>query len=178
MGAKADIRLGKLAGLDIGAELSAIIGSLLLWVALSTVALFLLNRSFPVALVAGLIAVLMHWVAVICHQLGHAWAARRSGHPMVGVNLWGVLSSSIYPPDEPPLPKPIHIQRALGGPMASLALSVVSVVPLLLLQTGTTAWWLALFFLADNLLVFAIGSLLPLGFTDGSTLLHWLKASK
>ncbi len=25
----------------------------------------------------------------------------------------------------------------------------------------------------DNLFIFTIGSLLPLGFTDGSTLLHW-----
>jgi len=38
--------------------------------------------------------------------------------------------------------------------------------------TGTL-WWLALFFFLVNLFGFTLGSLLPLGFTDGSTLLHW-----
>jgi hypothetical protein len=35
------------------------------------------------------------------------------------------------------------------------------------------AFSLLVFFFLDNLLVFTIGSLLPLGFTDGSTLLAW-----
>ena len=46
-----------------------------------------------------------------------AWAARATGHPMFRIQLWRVLSASVYPSDE--------------------------------------------------------GLLLPLGFTDGSTLLHW-----
>ncbi len=31
----------------------------------------------------------------------------------------------------------------------------------------------ALFFFLDNLLVLTLGALLPLGFTDGSTILRW-----
>jgi len=177
VGAKSRIKLGKLMGLSISADPSALITSLLLWVILSAVALLLLNRSFLVAITSGLIAIILHWIAVVWHQLGHAWAARRTGHPMVGMTMWGALSSSLYPPDEEPLPRPIHIQRALGGPLASLVLTVLAAIPLLVLTQGTTAWWLAFFFFLDNLLVFTLGSFLPLGFTDGSTLLQWRKQS-
>jgi hypothetical protein len=171
MGSKSRIRLGRLGGLSLSADLSAVLVSLLMWVLFSAVVLFALNRSLLVAIVSGLIAVLLHWVAVVWHQLGHARAAHSTGHPMVGINMWGPLSSSLYPDDEGPLPRAIHVRRALGGPIASCVLSIVSAIPLLFLQTGSMAWWLALFFLADNFLTFTLGSFLPLGFTDGSTLL-------
>jgi hypothetical protein len=177
MQARGTIKLGRLAGLRLSADTSAVIGSLLLWLVFSLVAYFLLNRSLFIAIIAGLIALILHWIGEIWHQLGHAWAARRSGHPMMGINMWGVLSSSIYPLDEEELPKSVHIQRALGGPIISLLLSAVAVFPLLFISVGSTAWWLAVFFLADNLLVFGLGALLPLGFTDGSTLLRLLKAN-
>jgi hypothetical protein len=51
--------------------------------------------------------------------------------------------------------------------------AAVLILPLRAL--GGLPWYLALFALADNLLVFTIGALLPLGFTDGSTILHWLR---
>ncbi|HKP52303.1 MAG TPA: hypothetical protein VJ183_06590 [Chloroflexia bacterium] len=178
VGARSRIKLGRLMGLSVSADVSALITSLLLWAMLSGAALLLLNRSFPVAITAGLIAVLLHWIGVVWHQLGHAWAARRTGHPMVGMNMWGALSSSLYPTDEEPLPRPIHIQRALGGPLASLVLTVLAAIPLLIFSPDTTAWWLAFFFFLDNLLVFTLGSFLPLGFTDGSTLLQGRKESK
>jgi lysylphosphatidylglycerol synthetase-like protein (DUF2156 family) len=171
VGSKSRIRLGKLAGLSLSADLSAVLVSLLMCVLLSAVVLFALNRSLLTAIVAGLIAVVLHWIAVVWHQLGHSWAARSTGHPMVGINMWGPLSSSIYPEDEEPLPRATHVRRALGGPIASFAMSIVSAVPLLFLHTGSMAWWLALFFLAENFLTFTLGSFLPLGFTDGSTLL-------
>jgi Zn-dependent protease len=94
---------------------------------------------------------------------------------MSAIKLWGVLSSSIYPPDEPPLPASVHIRRALGGPVLSLIVTFVSSILLFLLPPGTILWWLALYFIADNLLVFTLGALLPLGFTDGTTLLRWLR---
>ena len=86
-----------------------------------------------------------------------------------------MLSSSIYPADEPDIPTEIHIRRALGGPIRSFILSVVFGIITLLLPQGTYQWWAALFFAADNFLVFTVGSLLPLGFTDGTTLLRWLR---
>jgi hypothetical protein len=168
---KSGIKLGRLGGLSVSADLSAVLVSLLMWVLFSAVVLFALNRSLIVAIVAGLIAVVLHWIAVVWHQFGHARAALSTGHPMVGINLWGPLSSSIYPDDEETLPRIIHAQRALGGPTASFTLSLIALTPLFFLQVGSIAWWLTLFFLTDNFLTFTIGSFLPLGFTDGSTLL-------
>lgn len=168
-----DISMGKAGGLPLAAEPSAAVGTVLLWALLSAIGVWLLNLSPGEAIAAGLAATLLHWVSVVGHQLGHAWAARRTGHPMTGTVLWGVLSRSLYPPDEPPLPGPVHIQRALGGPKASLLITVVAGAILLLLPQGGTPWWVGFFFFLDNLLTFTLGSFLPLGFTDGSTILEW-----
>jgi hypothetical protein len=36
-----------------------------------------------------------------------------------------------------------------------------------------TLGWVGTFFFLDNLLIFTLGVFVPLGFTDGSTLLRW-----
>jgi hypothetical protein len=93
---------------------------------------------------------------------------------MVGVRFWGLLSTSLYPADEPALPADIHIRRALGGPITSLVCSVVAaVITLALRPLGGIPWLVAAFVFLDNLFVLGLGSFLPLGFTDGSTLLYW-----
>jgi hypothetical protein len=170
-----ELHLGHIAGLRLTASNSALIGSGLLWIGLSVLAVIFLRMAIIEAVALGLLTVLLHWLGDIAHQLGHARAARASGYPMLGIRLWGLLSSSIYPANEPPLPAQVHIRRALGGPTFSLVLAVISGLFVLLLPTASLYWWLALFFAADNLLVFTIGSLLPLGFTDGSTILRWLR---
>jgi putative peptide zinc metalloprotease protein len=172
-----EIKIGKLGVLTLIFLPSAIIGSVILWVVLNTLAAGLFHLTVPKALLGALAAVLIHWVSVIVHQIGHAIAAHRMGYPMTGIRLWGVLSSSIYPPDEPPLLARIHITRALGGPLMSLILTIIS-AGLVVAYPGTqgTLWLLLMFLFLDNLLTFTLGSFLPLGFTDGSTLLYWLKA--
>jgi hypothetical protein len=169
-----EIKLGRVAGLNLSAAPSAIVGSLLLWLLLSGIGVFLLRFGIGEAIAGGLVALLMHWASELVHQLGHAWAARSTGYPMTGVRLWGVLSSSVYPADEPALPAAIHIRRALGGPVASLLMTLFAlVVALALRPLGDIPWWIGVYFALDNLFVFTLGSLLPLGFTDGSTLLRW-----
>jgi hypothetical protein len=170
------IRIGRLGDLELSAAPSAMLGSLLLWLTLSGIAMVWLHFAISEAMFAALVAVVLHWLVDTLHQLGHARAARQTGHPMIGVRYWGVLSTSIYPSDEPALPADVHIHRALGGPLMSSNVVIVSALVLLLLRISRAAgtlWWLGLFFLFDNLLVFTLGALLPLGFTDGSTLLHW-----
>jgi hypothetical protein len=72
------------------------------------------------------------------------------------------------------LPANIHIRRALGGPVGSLLLTLLAaVIGLALRPLGGTPWLVGAFFFLDNLLVFTLGAFLPLGFTDGSTLLEW-----
>ena len=166
-------KLGRVSGLRLTADSSAIVGSLLLWVLLGGIAALGLGVP-PVGAVAGsLVAVLLHWASDIVHQLGHARAARATGHPMIGIRLWWLLSASIYPP-EGVLPASVHIRRALGGPVASLLLTLVAAaIALAIGPLGRMYWWVALFFFLDNLLVLTLGAFVPLGFTDGSTLLYW-----
>ncbi len=165
--------LGRVAGLRIDATPSAIAGSGLLWALLSAAGL-LLGVSPGAALLGGLVATLLHWGSELVHHLGHARAARATGHPMIGVRLWWVLGMSRYPKDEGALPARVHIRRALGGPAASLLLTLVAaVIAAALRPLGGAISWVALFFFLDNLLFFTLGAFAPLGFTDGSTLLHW-----
>ena len=168
------IPLGRVASLRLTAAPSAIAGSVILWMALGGIAVLGSGLSPVAAVAGGLVAVTLHWASDIFHQLGHARAARATGHPMIGIRLWWVLSASIYPSDEGSLPAAVHIRRALGGPIASLLLTVIAaVITLALRPLGAVYWWVALFFFLDNLLVLTLGAFVPLGFTDGSTLLRW-----
>ena len=171
-----EYQLGRFAGLDLSVMPSAFVGTLILWIGLGALALTLLHISWTAAVVMGFIATLLHWFAETLHQLGHAASARRTGYPMKGIRYWGTLSSSLYPPDEPVLAGPIHIRRALGGPTSSFLVALLSGLFFSVLGALSASDWvrlLVLFFLIDNLLVFGLGALLPLGFTDGSTLLRW-----
>lgn len=153
---------------------SGLIGTLALWLVLTGLAWWLLPLSIAAILLAGLLFTLLHWVSEFTHQLGHATVARRLGYPMERVRMWYVLAAGLYPKDEPPLPAEIHIRRALGGPVTSLILSVVGVVLVGLTRpSGNFLYYLALFFTLENFFIFFLGAFLPLGFTDGSTLLEW-----
>ncbi len=161
-------------GLKLAAERSALWGSALLWLVLSMVAAYLLQMPLGVALPGGLLGVVTHWGAAHIHQSGHAWAARRTGYPMRGVRFRGLLAASLYPREEGSLPAAIHIRRAIGGPLISASAAILlGALAILLRPVGGLLWWLTLFASLDNFLVFSIGALLPLGFTDGSTILTW-----
>ncbi len=165
-------QLGTLAGLQVTARRSVIFGVLGLWALLGGLAYALLDLPVATALGAGLAATALHVGSEVVHQLGHAWAARRVGYPMVGMQLWGIFATSIYPTAEPPLPPATHIRRAIGGPLASLLVTLIAGAVTLALPDGL-ARWIALFWFLDNLFVFTLQVFLPLGFNDGSTVLHW-----
>jgi hypothetical protein len=164
----------KLGKVTLTADVTALVGTIILWLGLTVVGILLLGYSLPKAILMGFAAMLLHWVADLLHQAGHALAARSTGYPISGIRLWGLLSSTVYPPDETSLPRSLHVRRALGGPIVSLLVSILAAAVLLLLHSGSWIWWLDLFFLLDNFLVFTLGALLPLGFTDGSTLLRMM----
>lgn len=167
------LRLGRVAGLPVTADPSAVVGSLLLGTLAAAVASLVLKTSFVGALLGGVLVVMLHWISDLVHQLGHATAARRTGYPATSLRLWGLLSSIRYPADEPPLPIAVHARRALGGPLASASCSLVAAALVVALRpVAGTAWWLLVFLLLDNLFVLTLGAFLPLGFTDGSTLLR------
>jgi hypothetical protein len=169
-------KLGRVTDLDLSAEPQAIVGTVLLWAFLSAVGAGLLDLPPGQAIAGGLVAAMLHWVSEFVHQWGHAWAARRTGYPMTGVRFGKglLLGASRYPPDEGTLPAAVHIRRALGGPASSLLFSVlVGLIALASRSAGGVTWWVALFCFLENIGVFTLGAFMPLGFTDGSTLLEW-----
>jgi hypothetical protein len=169
-----EIKLGTLAGLQLSWMPSAIVGSIGLWIILSVIGLALIHLAIGEAIVGGLMAVGLHVAGEMFHQWGHARAARRAGYPMTGIRYWGVLGTSIYPADEPPLPASIHIRRALGGPIASITLAIgLGIIGLMLPSSLGLIYWLVVFAALENLFIYGLGALLPLGFTDGSTLLKY-----
>jgi hypothetical protein len=170
-----ETHLGRVYGLDLSVAPSAAAGSALLWAGLAVAARRYARLSVPAAAGIGLAGVLLHWFSESLHQLGHAQAARTTGYPMRGVRYHTLLGTSLYPYTEPDLPAVIHVRRALGGAPVSIALGALATLATLRLRRqrtgpGFLAWQVCL----ENLLVFGFGSLLPLGFTDGSTLLEWL----
>ena len=167
-------RLGSVAGLRIVAERSVIYASAGLWILAGGAGIFLLDLSPGSAIVGGAAAVGLHWFAGLVHHLGHAWAARRTGFPMSGILCRLLLCTSRYPRHEPLLPANVHIRRALGGPLFSFLLALASAVLAILLRAqGGRLWYAPAFLALDSFVVFTAGALLPLGFTDGSTLLEW-----
>ena len=178
------IEFGNVAGLRLTIYPSVWVAASWMWLVLTLIAIFTLRLPVIQAQVGALVAVVLHFASEIVHQIGHSLAARRTGYPMLGVAFRGPLGLSVYPEDEPPLPGRIHIQRALGGPLLSLVLTLAAGV-LYLFASGTFTLggsephlapvfvWVVLFVFLDNLLVFSLGAFLPLGFTDGSTIMRW-----
>lgn len=170
--------LGSLAGLRLSTVPSAVAGFFILWLVLAGVGATLLDMSWGMAILFGLLATLLHFVSELLHQFGHAWAARTVGYPMTGIRFWTIFSTSIYPPNEPQLPAATHIRRALGGAPVNIVLALLSLPIVFALRpagglAGSLPWYLTLFFFLDNFFIFGLGAFLPLGFNDGSTLLYW-----
>jgi Zn-dependent protease len=167
--------LGDVGGLRMRVIPQALVGSLGLLAVLFIIGSMVLGLGTIPAAIGALLGVCIHWFSELWHNLGHAWAARRTGWPMTGVRfgVFGVLAQSLYPPDEPELPGRVHITRALGGPAASAMLALIC---------GALAWatagsglpgWLALFAFAINLLIYTLMAFLPLPWLDGGTILRW-----
>lgn len=167
------------AGLKISAMPSVLIGFILLWLLFTIITILFTNLSLGIAIIAGLILTFMHWGFEIIHQLGHAWAARRTGYAMLGVRLYMILGASLYPPNEGNIPARVHIQRALGGPIVSAIIMVLmGILVANLSSAGEFLRLLAWSAFLENLLVFSLGAIIPFPFpslleNDGTTLLRW-----
>lgn len=170
------IKLGKLAGLELTIRPSALISVFVVWGLLTVIALKIFKLKPKQAIAGGLVGTLLHWLSELFHNFGHARAADLTGFPMQGIDFWGPIATSVYPENEGSLAPDIHIQRALGGPIFSLTLTILAgLVALVLKPIGGPATFASFFLFADNLLVFTVGAMLPLGFTDGSTIITWMR---
>lgn len=139
----------------------------------------------PGAMVAGALSAVVFFVSELLHQLGHAWAAHRVGYPMTGIHFFSLFSASLYPADEPPLPRRVHVQRSLGGFWVNVVIGLV-LIPFAIAawpQGGIGAWVLA-FGVVANLFVLGLGAFVPLtvpggdGVTDGAALLRYYREAQ
>ena len=151
---------------------------------LAWVAAKMLSLAPGAALLAGALSAGLMFVSEWLHQWGHARAARRVGYPMIGTRFGSLLSTSIYPRDEPPLPPQIHIRRALGGFWINLLIGLMlGVLAVYLWPRGGVGGWLAGFGAVYNFFVLGLGALLPIDipgvFTiDGGTILRYWREGR
>ena len=171
---KRSFKIGDLLGLEIRTRPSALLAAILIWAIFSLVCIRIFKWKPKTAAAGGFLAMVIHFFSEGWHQLGHSQMAEQTGYPMHGMEFWGPLATSLYPENEGMLSADVHIQRALGGPIFSLALTMITgAIALALRPLGGPALILAFFTFLDNMLVFTVGALFPLSFNDGGTLLHW-----
>ncbi|MCK2218966.1 site-2 protease family protein [Actinomadura sp. ATCC 31491] len=167
------LRLGRVAGVPVGAHWSALGVVLLVAGVLGGVVLpAVAPGSGPAAdWAAGVATGLLLMASLLAHELAHALVARRRGLEVVSVTLW-VLGGVTEFRGEPPTPR-IELETAVAGPVTSLALGGLALAGGTLLPAtgpaGPAVSWLA----AMNLLIGAF-NLLPGSPLDGGRVLHAL----
>jgi Zn-dependent protease/CBS domain-containing protein len=163
------IRLGRLFGIDIGANWSLIfIFALIAW----TVA----NQVLPIDVpgqpalaywVAGTVGAVAFYACLLAHELAHALVARRSGVKVAGITLW--LFGGVSQLDGEPKNAGAEALIAGVGPLTSLAVALIAFVLALLPLpplVGDLLAWLALVNVA-----LALFNLVPAFPLDGGRLL-------
>ncbi|MEO6061124.1 MAG: hypothetical protein ABIQ99_04195 [Thermoflexales bacterium] len=173
-----ELRVFTLDGLPVSIVPGFFAGTGLTIMALTGIGLFVLGFGLLPALAGAVIATALMWLSELFHQLGHAFAARRAGHPMLAITLgrYLVLGTSVYPANEGELTPAIHIRRALGGPIASLIVSAVTLpIALALRPAGGAPFAVAAFVFLLNFVAYTLQVVLPLGFNDGEVLWKYLR---
>ena len=174
-------------GLRITANGVALLSFAVLALVAAALAGWLAHLRLGPALLAGVLSSLLFFVFELLHQSGHAVAAFFTGYPMRGVHFFSVLSSSLYPEDEPDLAPRLHLRRALGGFGVNVVLGLLCwPLAAYLFPRGTeilppavaVVGWLAAFSAVTNGLILGLGALVPIklpggGWTDGGTILHY-----
>lgn len=172
----ASLRLGRIAGIPIGASWSVLFIALLIgWPLAGRVLPSLVPGMAPsVYWLAGAVATGLFLGSLLAHELGHALVARRAGLRVRGITLW-LLGGVAQLEDEPASPRD-DLRVAIVGPAVSLALGVgfglaavglgVMAAPTL---AGAVAGWLAV-----GNLALAVFNLLPAAPLDGGRVLRGL----
>ena len=167
----ATFRLGRIAGIEIGAHWSwLLVVALVVW--------SLADGVFPdtnpgladgTYLAMAIVATLLFFASILLHELGHAVQAQREGIAIEGITLWvfgGVASLKQEAPSAG-----AELRVALAGPAVSLALGVACLLAALAVPLPDAAdgvlFWLGQINL--YLLVFNLIPALPL---DGGRVLR------
>ena len=172
----ASIRLGKVAGIEIGVHWSlAIVFVLIVWT--------LAGQVFPAMVpdqpqsaywLISVLAVLLFYVSLLSHEMGHALVARRLGVKVEGITLW--IFGGVARLGGDAATAGAEAKIAIAGPVVSLVLAVAFGAITVALDANGPALieggcaWLA--FSNATLLLFNLVPAFPL---DGGRILRaWL----
>jgi Zn-dependent protease len=120
----ASLRLGRIAGIPVGASWSVLlIAALFAWSLAGGILPGLVPGLLPSTYwLAALLATGLFLGSLLAHEIGHALVARRSGLRVRGITLW-LFGGVAYLEDEPASPGD-DLRVAIVGPGISLALAV------------------------------------------------------
>ena len=168
---KADLELGRIAGIRIGVNWSwLIVFALIVWTLASAVFPSqnpALSKGTYIAM--AVVAAVVFFASLLLHELGHAIQARREGVEIEGITLWlfgGVAQfKGMFPSAS------AEFRIAIAGPLVSLGLGILFVVVSVFAglpgtADGVVAW---LGYINLTLLVFNLLPALPL---DGGRVLR------
>jgi Zn-dependent protease len=172
----ASLRLGRIAGIPVGASWSALlIAALIAWpLAARILPLQAPGLADAVYWLAGGVGAALFLASVLAHEVGHALVARKAGLRVRGITLW-LLGGVALLEDEPASPRD-ELRVALVGPAVSLALAVAFGLAALALAVAgvpavavVVAAWLAV-----GNTALALFNLLPAAPLDGGRVLRGL----
>ncbi len=103
------------------------------------------------------------------HSAGHILAGRAVNAPMDRLIVTSSRQVNVYDGDQSRYPARVHVTRALGGPLANIAVGLV--MALLLLFGGYSSTFLV--FMLLNF-AFGFGALAPIRSVDGEVLMYYL----
>jgi Zn-dependent protease len=158
------MRLFKLMGVQFSATRNA--WGYPLWnvaLGLLIAAVFHWANGPSTVLTLGLVYAVLLMLTYFFHTLGHIISAREVNAPMIEHIVTAGIQRDVYPNDRQ-YPREVHVGRAIGGPLMSLTLSLLT-----FLLWAFIPGWAFLVFAASNL-IWGIVSLLPIRGMDGDVL--------
>ncbi|GII66044.1 putative zinc metalloprotease Rip3 [Sphaerisporangium krabiense] len=168
---KQSVRLGRVAGIPVGAHWSTLLIMILIGGVLASTVLPQASPGRPAVhywAVAAATAVLF-LVSLLAHELAHALVARRRGVPVTSITLW-LLGGVTEFAGESKTPKD-EFRIAVAGPLVSLILAVVFYLCVLPVS-GPPLIVAAVRWLALMNAVLAVFNMLPGAPLDGGRVLH------
>ncbi|WP_091558848.1 site-2 protease family protein [Micromonospora pattaloongensis] len=171
---RANVRLGRVAGIEISANVGALVIVLLVGLGLAggQFPQQYPGRPFLVYASAGLIAGLLITASILIHELAHALVARGAGIDVEGITLW-LLGGVARLRGEPRSPA-AELAVALVGPLTSLALGGVFAAAAFAVRaaTGGGLAVATLGYLAGANVLLALFNLVPAAPLDGGRVLR------